>query len=101
MGAFSRPVYADLNGSDNIVDFVCKCIFFAGYEVTTVEKAAPRANIIVTATGCTSILTPEIFQTLKDDAIVCNIGHFDCEIDVAWLNSNCVEKVQIKPQVCK
>merc|ERR1712121_51601 len=69
-----------------------------GYEVTTVEKAAPQANIIVTATGCSGILTPEILKTLKNDCIVCNIGHFDCEIDVAWLNENC-PKENIKAQV--
>jgi len=69
-----------------------------GYEVTTVEKAAPQANIIVTATGCSGILTPAILKTLKNDCIVSNIGHFDCEIDVAWLNSNC-KKESIKPQV--
>lgn len=69
-----------------------------GYEVTTVEKAAPQANIIVTATGCSGILTPSILKTLKNDCIVCNIGHFDCEIDVAWLNDNCA-KESIKAQV--
>nr|XP_002126235.1 adenosylhomocysteinase [Ciona intestinalis] len=70
-----------------------------GFEVTTVEKAAPRANIIVTTTGCKDIITAEIFQSLPNDCIVCNIGHFDCELDVAWLNANAVEKVQVKPQV--
>jgi len=69
-----------------------------GYEVTTVEKGAPQANIIVTATGCSGILTPAILKTLKNDCIVSNIGHFDCEIDVAWLNDNC-PKETIKPQV--
>jgi len=69
-----------------------------GYEVTTIEKAAPRANIIVTATGCADILTPEILSSLQNDCIVCNIGHFDCEINVAWLNENCA-KESIKPQV--
>jgi len=69
-----------------------------GYEVTTMEKAAPQSNIVVTATGCMGILTPEILKSLPNDAIVCNIGHFDCEIDVSWLNSNC-EKENIKPQV--
>jgi len=69
-----------------------------GYEVTTVEKAAPQANIIVTATGCSGILTPDVLKTLKNDCIVCNIGHFDCEIDVAWLNDNCA-KESIKAQV--
>ncbi|XP_076809459.1 adenosylhomocysteinase-like [Clavelina lepadiformis] len=70
-----------------------------GYEVTTVEKAAPRANIIVTTTGCKDIITGKIFEMLQNDTIVCNIGHFDCELDVPWLNSNAVEKVQVKPQV--
>merc|ERR1711962_1668864 len=69
-----------------------------GYEVTTMEKAAPQSNIVVTATGCMGILTPEILSSLPNDAIVCNIGHFDCEIDVSWLNANC-EKENIKPQV--
>merc|ERR1712121_134783 len=69
-----------------------------GYEVTTVEKGAPQANIIVTATGCSGILTPAILKSLKNDCIVCNIGHFDCEIDVAWLNDNCTKEA-IKPQV--
>jgi len=69
-----------------------------GYEVTTMEKAAPQSNIVVTATGCMGILTPEILKSMPNDAIVCNIGHFDCEIDVSWLNKNC-EKENIKPQV--
>ena len=67
--------------------------------MTTVEKAAPRANIIVTTTGCKDIITGEIFQLLQNDTIVCNIGHFDTELDVAWLNNNAMEKVNIKPQV--
>lgn len=75
-----------------------KCLT-AGYEVTTVEKAVERCHLFVTSTGCKSIVTGEHFQRMKEDAIVCNIGHFDCEIEVAWLNDNAVEKVQIKPQV--
>ena len=75
-----------------------KLVFIVGYEVTTIEKAAPRANIIVTATGCADILTPEVLSSLQNDCIVCNIGHFDCEINVAWLNENCA-KESIKPQV--
>lgn len=70
-----------------------------GYEVTTIDKAADRANIIVTCTGCKDIVTADVFKQVKNDCIVCNIGHFDCEIDIAWLNANCVEKVNIKPQV--
>lgn len=70
-----------------------------GYEVTTIQEAAHKANIIVTTTGCKDIVTKEIFESLPNDAIVCNIGHFDCELDVAWLNKNAVEKVNVKPQV--
>jgi adenosylhomocysteinase len=69
-----------------------------GYEVTTMEEAAPKAHIFVTTTGCKSIIRPEHFQVMKDNAICCNIGHFDCEIDVAWLKAN-GKKDNIKPQV--
>jgi adenosylhomocysteinase len=70
-----------------------------GYEVTTVEEAVKEARIFVTATGCKSIIRGEHFLAMLDDAIVCNIGHFDCEIDVKWLNENSVSKDTIKPQV--
>jgi len=70
-----------------------------GYEVTTMEEATPKANIFVTTTGCKDILTAENFKAMKNDAIVCNIGHFDCEIDVKWLEENCTKKTNIKPQV--
>merc|ERR1712213_144606 len=70
-----------------------------GYEVTTIEEAAPKCNIFVTTTGCKDILTAEHFKAMKNDAIVCNIGHFDCEIDVKWLEENCTKKTNIKPQV--
>jgi len=70
----------------------------AGYEVTTFEEACAKARIIVTSTGCKGIVGAEHFMKMKEDTIVCNIGHFDCEIDAAWLDSNC--KVEnIKPQV--
>jgi adenosylhomocysteinase len=69
-----------------------------GYEVTTMEEAAPKAHIFVTTTGCKSIIRPEHFQVMKDNAICCNIGHFDCEIDVAWLKAN-GKRDNIKPQV--
>jgi len=69
-----------------------------GYEVTTVDDACSRAQIIVTATGCSGIIKPEHFQKMRDDCIVCNIGHFDCEIDAAWLNEKC-KKETVKPQV--
>lgn len=70
-----------------------------GYEVTTMDCAVAEGNIFVTTTGCTSILTSTHFEKMKDDAIICNIGHFDCEIDVAWLKANAAKKVNIKPQV--
>ncbi|XP_059148879.1 adenosylhomocysteinase B-like isoform X2 [Physella acuta] len=70
-----------------------------GYEVSTVDEAVKEARIFVTCTGCKSILRPEHFEHMLEDTVVCNIGHFDCEIDVAWLNANCAKKEQIKPQV--
>ncbi|KAL0096127.1 adenosylhomocysteinase, partial [Phycomyces blakesleeanus] len=70
-----------------------------GYEVTTMEDAVAEAQIFVTTTGCRDIITGEHFSAMKDDAIVCNIGHFDIEIDVAWLKANAVSVSNIKPQV--
>ncbi len=69
-----------------------------GYQVTTMEEAAPIADIFVTSTGCCDIITKEHFQKMKNNAIVCNIGHFDIEIDMAWLNNNSKIR-EIKPQV--
>lgn len=71
----------------------------AGYQVTTMEKAAPFGQIFVTTTGCRDILTGEHFEAMPNDAIVCNIGHFDIEIDVAWLKANAASVQSIKPQV--
>merc|ERR1712123_237398 len=70
-----------------------------GYEVTTVEDCVSKCNIFVTTTGCKDILTGKHFVQMKNDAIVCNIGHFDCEIQVKWLEDNCRQKTNIKPQV--
>ncbi len=71
-----------------------------GFEVVTMDDAAPRANIFVTATGNINIIKPRHFKTMRDKAVVCNIGHFDNEIDMAWLNANYGQtKIQIKPQV--
>merc|ERR1711884_516577 len=64
----------------NALQAVCE-----GFEVTTI--------------GCKDIITDKIFMQMRNDAIVCNIGHFDCEIDVKWLDDNCVDKTNIKPQV--
>ena len=62
------------------------------------EEAASQGQIFVTSTGCRGIIRKEHFMKMKDDAILCNVGHFDCEIDVAWLNGN-AKKTNIKPQV--
>jgi len=70
-----------------------------GYEVTTIEDAIERCSIFVTTTGCKDIIRGDHFEKMKNDAIVCNIGHFDCEIDVKWLEQNAVKKTNIKPQV--
>ncbi len=74
-----------------------------GFQVTTMEEAASQGNIFVTTTGCCDIIRAEHFEQMKDDAIVCNIGHFDIEIDMAWLEGQVkagkVKKQEIKPQV--
>ncbi|NDD31177.1 MAG: adenosylhomocysteinase, partial [Proteobacteria bacterium] len=73
-----------------------------GFQVTTMEEAAPLADIFVTATGCADIIRPEHMKAMKDQAILCNIGHFDCEIDMAWLESqNDIKEINVKPQVDK
>lgn len=72
-----------------------------GYAVKRMTNAIPEADIIVTATGNRDIVSAEHFKLMKDKAIVCNIGHFDNEIDVAWLNKNNDSHVEIKPQVDK
>ena len=71
-----------------------------GFQVVTMEEAAPIGDIFVTATGCIDVIRPEHLLKMKDGAIVCNVGHFDCEIDVAWLKSNSdIVEIPIKPQV--
>jgi len=70
-----------------------------GYEVTLMEDAVEIGNIYVTTTGCRDVIVGEHMLKMKDDAIVCNIGHFDVEIDVAWLKKTAVKRVNIKPQV--
>ncbi|MCB0604990.1 MAG: adenosylhomocysteinase [Saprospiraceae bacterium] len=73
-----------------------------GYAVRTMTNAVKEANIIVTATGNKNIITAEHFNNMKDKTVVCNIGHFDNEIDMAWLNNtHGSSKVEIKPQVDK
>jgi len=73
-----------------------------GYEVKRMDNAIPEADIIVTATGNHNIIVDRHFKNMKHNAVVCNIGHFDNEIDMAWLNSNYGNtKDTIKPQVDK
>lgn len=72
-----------------------------GYQVVTMEEAAPVGDIFVTATGCCDIITAQHFTVMKDSAILCNIGHFDSEIDISWLEGNVKEEINIKPQVDK
>ena len=71
-----------------------------GFEVKKMIDAVKEADIVVTASGCRDLITGEHFKAMKDKTIVCNIGHFDIEIDVAWLNENYGNtKDTIKPQV--
>jgi adenosylhomocysteinase len=71
-----------------------------GYEVKKMIDAVKEADIVVTASGCRDLITEKHFRLMKDKAVVCNIGHFDIEIDIAWLNNNYGNtKDTIKPQV--
>jgi adenosylhomocysteinase len=71
-----------------------------GFEVKKMIDAVKEADIIVTASGCRDLITEKHFRQMKDKAIVCNIGHFDIEIDIAWINNNYGKtKDTIKPQV--
>ncbi|HUP26101.1 MAG TPA: adenosylhomocysteinase [Candidatus Limnocylindrales bacterium] len=83
------------------IDPICALqALMEGYEVVTMEEAAPIADIFVTATGCKDIVTIDHMQAMKDTAIVCNIGHFDHEIQMQQLNDlEGVKKENIKPQV--
>ncbi|MFQ5450670.1 MAG: adenosylhomocysteinase [Nitrospinaceae bacterium] len=73
-----------------------------GYEVTTMEEAVQEGNIFVTTTGCRDIIRVEHMEKMKNDAIVCNIGHFDVEIQVEQLKKfSGIKKIEIKPQVDK
>jgi adenosylhomocysteinase len=73
-----------------------------GYEVKKMEDAIGEADIVVTATGCKHVITEKHFRLMKDKTILCNIGHFDVEIDMTWLNDHFGNtKDTIKPQVDK
>ncbi|WP_437491243.1 adenosylhomocysteinase [Sorangium sp. So ce1014] len=71
-----------------------------GYEVKRLESVAPVADIFVTATGCADVVRAEHMTAMKDEAILCNIGHFDSEIQISWLEKNPeIKEENIKPQV--
>ncbi|MCA9424473.1 MAG: adenosylhomocysteinase [Candidatus Omnitrophica bacterium] len=73
-----------------------------GFQIMTMDEAAKIGDIFVTTTGCCDVIVGRHFESMKDEAIVCNIGHFDSEIDIAWLEKNeGVTEENIKPQVDK
>lgn len=83
------------------IDPICALqAVMAGYEVITMEQAAPIGDIFITATGCCDVIREDHFEKMKNEAIVCNIGHFDSEIQISYLENNpkCSKKV-VKPQV--
>ena len=105
-GDVGKGTVASFSGAGAIVS-VCEidpiCALQAamdGYEVKKMNSVISKADIVVTATGNKDILKEQHFKLMKDKTIVCNIGHFDNEIDMAWLNENYGQsKVEIKPQV--
>ena len=105
-GDVGKGTVASFSGAGAIVT-VCEidpiCALQAamdGYEVKKMNSVISNADIVVTATGNKDILREEHFRLMKDKAIVCNIGHFDNEIDMTWLNENYGDtKIEIKPQV--
>src|SRR5690606_425769 len=94
---------AGVRGIVTEIDPICALqAAMEGYEVKKMRDAVAEADIVVTATGNCDIITKEHFPLMKDKAVLCNIGHFDDEIDMAWLNANYGDtKVNIKPQVDK
>ena len=73
-----------------------------GFQVVSMEEAAPLGDIFITATGCIDVIHQNHFTEMKDQAILCNIGHFDTEMNIAWLDDHAeVKVVPIKPQVDK
>ena len=105
-GDVGKGTAASFSGAGSIVsvteiDPICALqASMDGYEVKKMSSLIPKADIIITTTGNRDIVTKEYFLSMKDKAIVCNIGHFDNEIDMAWLNKNYGHtKKEIKPQV--
>ncbi len=105
-GDVGKGTAASFKGAGSIVtvteiDPICALqAAMNGFEVKKLESVIKNADIIITTTGNKDIVQGHHFETMKDKTIVCNIGHFDNEIDVAWLNDNHT-KVEIKPQVDK
>ncbi|HOK96878.1 MAG TPA: adenosylhomocysteinase [Anaerohalosphaeraceae bacterium] len=85
------------------IDPICALqALMEGFQVTTMEEAAPQGDIFITATGCCDVIRAEHMEQMKDEAILCNIGHFDSEIDMHYLeHSPLCKKTNIKPQVDK
>jgi adenosylhomocysteinase len=107
-GDVGKGTAASFRGAGSIVtvteiDPICALqACMDGYEVKRLETALGNADIVITTTGNKDIVRGEHFEAMKDKTIVCNIGHFDNEIDMAWLNGNHgTTKVEIKPQVDK
>ena len=107
-GDVGKGTAASFKGAGSIVtvteiDPICALqAAMDGFEVKKLENVLGNADIVITTTGNKDIIRPEHFQTMKDKVIVCNIGHFDNEIDMAWLNKNYGHtKDEIKPQVDK
>jgi len=107
-GDVGKGTAASFSGAGSIVsiteiDPICALqAAMDGYEVKKMSTLVPNADIIITTTGNKNIVTSEYFLSMKDKTIVCNIGHFDNEIDMAWLNDNYGStKEEIKPQVDK
>ena len=105
-GDVGKGTAASFSGAGSIVtvteiDPICALqAAMDGFEVKRLETVVGNADIVITTTSNKDIVRSEHFEAMKDKAIVCNIGHFDNEIDVAWLNDN-HEKTEIKPQVDK
>ncbi|TDI76289.1 MAG: adenosylhomocysteinase [Bacteroidetes bacterium] len=105
-GDVGKGTAASFKGAGSIVtvteiDPICALqAAMDGFEVKKLESVVGKADIVITTTGNKDIVRREHFEAMKDKTIVCNIGHFDNEIDVAWLNDN-HSKIEIKPQVDK
>ena len=105
-GDVGKGTAASFRGAGSIVtvteiDPICALqAAMDGFEVKKLETVIGKADVIITTTGNKDIVQGHHFEAMKDKTIVCNIGHFDNEIDVAWLNEN-YTKVEIKPQVDK